>query len=137
MVRIHVCLQMKKIKANYWLILGTVLGVIFLLIFGFNLLGGKRIGEKNSIIPFPQSVQIEGQIVCLPHKNKSVPQTTKCAYGLQDKNNQYYNLLGLNQQDLISGKITTGQKMMIEGTLVTEKDDKYDIVGTINVTSIK
>lgn len=82
-------------------------------------------------------ISVEGQVVCLPHKDKTGPQTLECAYGLQDKDGTHYSLQGLNEQEVISGKIPTGRNVVITGVLVSDPNSPYNIVGTINVANVE
>ncbi|MBM3283145.1 hypothetical protein FJY90_02730 [Candidatus Gottesmanbacteria bacterium] len=83
-----------------------------------------------------RQIKIEGQIDCLPHRDTSGGETLECAIGLQDKDGMYYGLQGLNQQDLISGKITAGKKVVITGIFTPSQDSKYNTIGTIEVVSV-
>jgi len=46
-------------------------------------------------------------------------------------------LQGLNQQDVIPGKIEPGQKVVITGTFTPSQDSKYNTVGIIEVVSVE
>lgn len=80
--------------------------------------------------------KIEGQIECLPRRDKIGPQTLECAIGLKDKNKKYYILEGLEEQDLISGKIKEGQKVIITGILRLGQDSEFDTIGTLKIVSV-
>ena len=84
-----------------------------------------------------RQIKIEGQIDCLPHRDTSGGQTLECAVGLQGKDGMYYGLQGLNQQDVIPGKIEPGQKVVITGTFTPSQDSKYNTVGIIEVVSVE
>lgn len=81
-------------------------------------------------------VEFEGELVCLPHKDNGGPETFECAIGLQGNNGLYYGLSGLNQEDLISGKLITGQTVVITGTLSPSEKSLYKIQGTIHVLQV-
>ncbi len=94
---------------------------------------------KDGMIPVDTPITMEGEIVCLPHRDKTGVQTLECAYGFFGIDNRYYGLKNLNQMDLVEGKITTGQQIQISGTLLSEpsnvEEKMYDIAGTIEVES--
>lgn len=81
--------------------------------------------------------KIEGQIECLPRRDKTGPQTLECAIGLKDENNKYYALEGLEVQDLISGKIKIDQKVIITGILRLGQDSVYNTIGTLKIVSVE
>jgi hypothetical protein len=83
-----------------------------------------------------RQTKIEGQIDCLPHRDTSGGITLECAIGLQGKDGMYYGLQ-LNQQDVNSGKIILGQKVVITGIFTPSQDSKYNIIGTIEVASVE
>lgn len=82
-------------------------------------------------------VTVEGEITCLPHRNQKGGVTTlECAFGLKGRDANHYGLGNLSQDDLMSGKISTGQKVRVTGVLEPDPASRYDIVGTIEVQSI-
>lgn len=89
--------------------------------------------------PVQQPITIDGEIVCLPPRDKTGPQTLECAIGLRGIDDRYYGLKNLNQQDLIEEKVIVGQQIQISGTLLSEPssadEKKYDIAGTIEIES--
>ena len=84
-----------------------------------------------------RQTKTEGQIDCLPQKDTSGGQTLECTFGLQGKDGIYYGLQGLNQRDLISGKIAPGQKVVITGIFTPGQDSKYNTIGTIKVAAVE
>lgn len=76
---------------------------------------------------------VSGEMVCLPHKDTSGPQTLECAYGLRADDDRYYALQfdSLPMQDA-----QTGQRVHAKGSLTTGGDSKYNIVGTIKLESL-
>jgi hypothetical protein len=86
---------------------------------------------------FGQSISLNGHIVCLPHRDKTGPQTEECAYGLQGDDKYYYGLLGLDQSQLIDGTVSPQKYVSVVGTLQQPAaNDKYDIYGNINISTI-
>ena len=97
----------------------------------------ERISNLTSQPTGDKQTKIEGQLDCLPHRDKTGGETTECTVGLRDIDNKYYILQGLNQEDLVSGKIGQGQKVIIIGILVVQQDSLYDTIGTLEVVSVE
>ncbi len=82
---------------------------------------------------------MEGEVVCLPHKNTSGPQTMECAIGIQVNKITYYvldtNLLSANPP-----QFTTGNRIRANGVLTpierlnTDHWNTYDVKGIFSVT---
>ncbi|MBU1130917.1 hypothetical protein KJ840_02180 [Patescibacteria group bacterium] len=100
----------------------------YILVDNINIVDTQAVEKKQ--------IKIEGQIDCLPHRDTGGGQTLECAFGLQGKDGMYYGLQGLNQQDLISGKIAPGKKVVITGIFTPSKDSKYNTIGTIEVVLV-
>jgi len=81
-------------------------------------------------------ITIEGEVVCLPHKPDGL-ETFECTYGLKGDDGKYYGLTNLNQDDLVSGRITIGLHVRVSGILRPDPGSQYDIVGTIEVETIE
>jgi hypothetical protein len=86
----------------------------------------------------PGPLSLVGEIVCLPHRQSEGPQTLECAYGVKADSSAYYGLTGIEQRQLISGNVQTGQRFRIEGTVIpAASNERYAIVGTVAVRSIE
>ena len=86
---------------------------------------------------FGQTISVNGRIVCLPHKDKTGPQTEECAIGLEGDDSYFYGLKDLSQEQLINGTLSTQTRITAQGVLeAPAANDRYDIVGTINVDSV-
>jgi hypothetical protein len=84
------------------------------------------------------SKTIAGEVVCLPHKDREGPQTMECAFGLLALNGNYYGLANLNQDDLISGRINTGDEVRVTGTIIPPQPQNiYDVIGIIEVEVVE
>lgn len=83
-------------------------------------------------------IEVEGIIDCLPHKTDSTEVTMACAIGLFDQHNgTYYGLDNFNQDDLVSGKLTMGMPVYVQGAFTPNTGSSpYNIVGTIRITYI-
>lgn len=89
---------------------------------------GEGIGESMA--------RFEGEIVCLPHANVAPgqPVTMECAFGLQVDSGLYFGLNFAAMSMMYMPE--AGQRVVLQGRLVEPEDAKYDIQGTILVTSI-
>lgn len=96
----------------------------------------KQAGTENFE---PQRMTLTGKQACLPHKDKTGPQTLECAIGMQADNGFYYALdFGLMSQtppELYGGESfrASGIFTPIE-RLSSDYMQKYDIVGIFSVT---
>ncbi|MBI2098596.1 MAG: Hint domain-containing protein [Candidatus Wildermuthbacteria bacterium] len=94
-----------------------------------------------SPVPVGKPVTILGEITCLPKKG-SGPQTLECAIGLKGEDGKHYALTNLFKYDPDYRFSTTGLQVEVVGVLSTEgvfgpDGNAYDIVGTIDIASIK
>jgi hypothetical protein len=93
--------------------------------------------SENESEPIGQTATLEGEIVCLPHKDTSGPITLECAFGLLTQGGVHYGLRDLDQSAIISGELTTGVQVRVAGTLMSpEPTNKYDIEAVVDVTSV-
>lgn len=91
--------------------------------------------EQSSIEPPAEGpIRIQGEVVCLPHKNTDGPQTLECAFGLKDKDGLYYALKDSRDDHSNITSIPTGKQVVVTGTLEHGEDSVYQTVGTIEVT---
>lgn len=122
---------MNRNKLWYWLgaILVLAIAIVSVLLF-------RNDRGKRETLMLGQSVTIRGEVVCLPHKNTSGPQTLECALGLKDKRGDYYALRDPQQRFVMT--LNTGSVVAATGTLVeySGMPDKYDVVGILEVTAM-
>ena len=104
---------------------------------------GKRFVEavKQGLPPTPGPITISGEITCLPKKG-SGPTTLECAIGLKGLDGRYYGLKNLFKLDPDYKFSRGGLHVEVSGVFSTEQapepaSPKYDVVGTIDVTSIR
>ena len=104
---------------------------------------GKHFVEaiKQGLPPTPGPVTISGEITCLPKKG-SGQQTMECALGLRGADGRHYGLKNLFQHDPEYKLSQPGLHVKVSGVFNPEEisgpdGNKYDVVGTIDVTSIK
>lgn len=83
-----------------------------------------------------EEVTLTGTIVCLPHKDRTGPQTLECAFGLQADGGEHYGLRNLNFPGTPGG-VDTGNRVRVVGELTApEPTNIYDIVGVVNVSTV-
>ena len=81
-----------------------------------------------------QQITLTGELVCLPHKDTTGPQTLECAFGVKNREGKYYALSELTQTKMMS--LTIGETITVTGKLRPEPTSKYDIVGVMDIDSI-
>lgn len=84
-----------------------------------------------------QDFETTGTLVCLPHRDKKGPQTLECAQGLLSKDGNWYGL-DFSRITLAAGSIQTNKEYKVSGKFTpnTDPNEKYDIVGTIELSNI-
>lgn len=89
----------------------------------------------------PQRITVEGQYVCLPHKDTTGPQTEECALGIRTTEGTYYALdTGVLQTGVLMD-LATGTRIKVEGPMTpiemlsSNHWQKYNVKGIITVTS--
>ncbi len=104
---------------------------------------GKHFVEEIGQSPLPAQgpVTISGEITCLP-KSGSAQQTLECAVGLKGLDGWHYGLKNLFQHDPEYKFSVGGLRVEVSGIFNPEEirgpdGNKYDVVGVIDVTSIK
>ena len=83
-----------------------------------------------------QEVIMEGEVVCLPHRNTSGPTTMECAYGLRDDLGNYYGLDATNLSSTTPPEYEVGDRISIEGELVPQEDMPANFWNTYNITGL-
>lgn len=78
---------------------------------------------------------IEGEVVCLPHKDTSGPQTLECAYGVKLEDGTYYGLEDTDGAYQNISSLPVGKQARLTGTLKEEPSDRYQSVGVFTVTN--
>lgn len=93
--------------------------------------------EQNTPPSHSSKVTIKGNMVCLPHKNTSGPQTMECALGLQDTKGNYYALADSDPTYKNISSVSNNTQVIVEGVFTPKEDTKYQSIGTIAVTAIQ
>lgn len=81
-------------------------------------------------------VTINGEAMCLPHKDTSGPQTMECAFGLKDEKGQYYALGDTDPNYKNLSALPMGEKIEVKGTFEKGESAIYPTIGTIKVTDV-
>src|SRR5687768_17306384 len=87
----------------------------------------RPIVETETITPPGEVVVLKGEIICLPHKDTSGPQTQECAIGIKADNNKHYGL----KNNPVTGEFNqVGKKVKVQGHLYTPNANEiYDVAG--------
>ncbi|MDD5098750.1 MAG: eight-cysteine-cluster domain-containing protein [Candidatus Colwellbacteria bacterium] len=81
-----------------------------------------------------QLITVQGEIVCLPHRDTSGPQTLECAIGLKADSGSYYKIE--TDGDIYS--FSTGSRVSVTGNIKSpEEGDIYNIEGILESSSVK
>ncbi len=83
-----------------------------------------------------EDVTLQGRLICLPHRDRSGPQTLECVrgietdggnnYGLRDTSSDYVNLAQLDGRSWAE----------VRGRLVEKRDENYDSAGVLEIESV-
>lgn len=90
----------------------------------------------------PGKATLQGEYVCLPHRDTKGPQTLECALGMKAQDGNYYSL-DMSAVTFPAGMINTGDTISVEGNLVpvealsSDHWRKYDIKGVVRVESVE
>ena len=106
----------------------TVIVLAFIMVLALAI--GKPTAQPSAQ---PEQVSVSGTLACLPHKNTSGPQTTECAIGLRTDDGRYYGLQELSTKD---SQTSFNTRVYVSGvSQPPTADTKYDVVGTIKVST--
>lgn len=118
----------------------VVIMIIFVIGIVFSIWWFTKTGsEMATNIPPVGPIELQGEIVCLPHKNSNGIHTLECAYGLLDDNSNYYSLrdnIATSGPSIITS-VPTGSKVEVTGYFTTEESDKYNTVGSISIDELE
>jgi hypothetical protein len=96
---------------------------------------------KGSYSTLPQRQTLVGYWECLPHKDKSGPQTTECAFGIALDASDAHYAVSTSLMSTYPVDFPTGTKVRISGVVtpveMLNSIQKYDIDGIISATSIE
>lgn len=126
-------------NALLWILGLVAIGVIVFFAFRSNRNDAEIVPGGEAAGASAQTVILEGEVVCLPHRNTSGPTTLECAYGLKTDLGTYYGLDASGLPAEKQGGYDTGQKVAFEGTLIAQSDmpgnfwDTYNVVGMLAI----
>jgi hypothetical protein len=101
--------------------------------------------EKGAYSKLPEDIMVQGMYVCLPHTDKTGPQTEECALGLAIDQSDGFYALDMSRTSFPADfmmSLKTGDKITVEGTLTPINQissnhwQKYDVDGILSVTNI-
>ncbi len=130
--------QTQQGNALLWLLGLVAIGVILFFALRSNRTA-EPIDTGESAGASAQVIVLEGEVVCLPHRDTSGPTTLECAYGLKTDAGTYYGLDASGLPADKQGGYQTGERISFEGTLVPQESipttfwDTYNIVGLLIV----
>jgi hypothetical protein len=120
------------------LFLGIVILVFLCAFFTFNNYIYTQKQVHTEVVPYSDT--LTGKYICLPSRNKDIPQTMECALGLQTESGELY-ALDFNQVSQTSTEISTGEILTVSGQITpvemlsSSHWQRYAIVGILTVTS--
>lgn len=115
-------------------VLFIFLAITTLFIVGATTLRKTTETQKISVPPAGE-ITINGEVVCLPHKQNGGPQTLECAYGLKDLEGRYYGLKDPTPDYAVISKIPFGRMVEIVGTFTPDSNSIYQSIGVIEIKS--
>lgn len=83
-----------------------------------------------------QAITMSGEMVCLPHRDQSGPQTMECAYGLKTPEGVYYALRDSDPTYKNISGLPTGTTVTITGIFHAQEDTKYPTEGVIEIQTV-
>jgi hypothetical protein len=124
---------------NMYLIIGAIFIALFVGFFALNsFIYNEKQGDPNKTIE-PYRGTLTGEYVCLPHADKTGPQTLECAFGIKTLSGEYY-AVDFNMMSQPRPQLETGDKFTATGlitpieNLSSDHWQKYDIEGIFSVT---
>lgn len=101
----------------------------------------EKIKQDSLLTPTLGPITIEGEMTCLPKTGQGA-QTLECLMGLKGIDGRHYGLKNLSKLDPTYKLSRDGLKVLVTGTFRPDElrgpdGNKYDVVGVIEVTSIK
>ncbi len=119
-----------------WVIGVLALAVVLFIVFR----------HKNEVvIPPPQGqvggaqseqIVIEGDVVCLPHRNTTGPTTLECTYGIKNDKGEYYGLDTSGLPATTPPDYQVGDHISVEGRLVPRSAGDESFWQTYNITGM-
>lgn len=83
------------------------------------------------------TVNLKGQLVCLPHHNAgNGPQTLECAIGFKDTDGNYYGVRDETPNRAFLSGVEHGKDIQISGIFEAEASEKYQQIGIIVIKGL-
>lgn len=115
-------------------VIGVIVAAAFVV---FGMLSPEYQGKVNNAnVPNEGSIVIKGEMLCLPHKDTSGPQTMECAFGLKDEKGKYYAIQDTDPNYRNTASVVMNVNVEVTGTFEKGTSDIYPTVGTIKATKI-
>ncbi len=132
-LHMHAFKQKNKGNSVLWLIGLLAVGVILFLV----LRSDRKIepidnGQAAGVTA--ETTVLEGEVVCLPHRNTTGPVTLECAYGLKTDDGKYYALDTTGLPAERQGGYEVGNRTAFEGTLVPVEQIPANLWATYNIS---
>lgn len=114
-----------------------VLVIVLALWFMRDEAGAPSVPNQNTQeqLSRPEIIKISGEIICLPHKDTSGPQTLECALGLKDEGGENYSL-STSSPDQISSLPVGSKVTVMARSEPPAPNSNYDIVGSLQVQTV-
>ncbi len=93
-------------------------------------------GTQLIAVPPAGPISIEGEMVCLAHKDSEGPQTLECAYGLHDAFDRYFALSDTDPEYKNISRVPMNTRVKVDGIFKLQLDSKYKDIGIIEVANI-
>ena len=116
-------------------VLITLLVIIILGGLGFGGFMAYKKYQENNQPPKKETISLEGEIVCLPHKNTEGLQTLECAAGLKTDDGTHYGLSSKESVSPLTAAAGSKKRASVSGALEPASDATYDIKGVVVVES--
>lgn len=112
----------------------TLLTVLSVFLISDKLSAPEDSGSSNFIAG--QEVSLKGEMVCLPHRDQSGPQTMECAIGFKSESGDYFALKDTSPDYSLVSSAPMHESVIVTGIFTHSGDTKYQQSGLIEVTSI-
>lgn len=125
-------------NALVWLLVLVALAIVAFFVFRAKR-PASEVMDGQSLGASAEATVIEGEVVCLPHRDTTGPTTLECAYGVKTDEGNYYGLDGSQLPTEKQGGYETGKRVSFEGALLTPEQmpesfwNTYNIVGILQV----
>lgn len=116
----------------------TMVGIgAIILVIGVVLVARPDTNENESPTPTPPTRSektVEGEIVCLPHKDTDGPQTLECAYGVKLDDGTYYAVADSDPNYTNIDGLPVSKRARLTGTFEEKTSEQYQSVGVLTIT---